>query len=414
MYKNNQQKENNITLQLMIQKLGINGEGIGYYQRKPIFIKGALPYELVEVKITSFKKTYGYGELVKIIKPSKDRVEPFCPYFGQCGGCSLEHLAYIKQCEAKHDQVVETFKKYFEGDTKITVKPTLGAKNTLNYRNRTQLPCRFDGHHVKTGLYAEGSNELIYVDKCALEQVNIQNILKDIRNYLSAKRVSVYNPKNRLGALRYLCIRSVGTSADIAVTAVLFEEDQDTIEALKGLASFDGVKSLSWCLNHDPRSLDIIKEPLHYLTQDHYITGAFGRLEAQLSPDSFFQLNTAQTSLLYYEIEKAAELTGVEHVLDMYCGIGSIGLSLAHKAKSVKGIDIKKENIDNAKEMIKVNHITNAEMYCGDAGDVLGKLTKEGYEPDVVIVDPPRTGLSQCLSEIAQRVGGGYLTLCDR
>lgn len=380
-------------LTLDVRRLGINGEGIAYSHQMAVFIPGALPFERVRARVTFTGAKFARGVLLSVEKPSKERVEARCPYFGKCGGCTLEHLRYAKQLEAKRDLVVETFTRYYEGDVKIAVKACIPAENEWGYRNRTQLPCRFDGKKLVTGLYATGTNELVYVDRCLLEEKMLGDLLVDIRELLTQKAIAVYNPRTRSGSLRYLSLRAFPETGEASVTGVLFQEDAAAREALALVGKLKGVANVSVCVNDDPKSLEIIKAPVETLAGQEKIHGKLGDLSFTISPDSFFQLNTAQSLRLYREVEIASGLTGNEKVLDLYCGIGSIGLYLARKAREIRGIDMSKTNIENARSFAQENGITNARFWCGDVVNFFKTFDEEGYRPDVIIVDPPRSGL---------------------
>ncbi|HBP26348.1 MAG TPA: 23S rRNA (uracil-5-)-methyltransferase RumA, partial [Acholeplasmatales bacterium] len=228
---------------LTIKRLGINGEGIGYYKRLAVFIPGAIVGEEVEVKIVKVEEKYAFGEIVKIKKPSETRVTPPCPYFGKCGGCTLQHMSYEEQLIQKKNMVLEAFERYFEGDHKaIRVSDMLGMENPYEYRNKTQLPTRHDGEKVVVGMYALDTNRLVYIDHCLIENPLISKTVKLVCEYLTASQINVYNPKFHQGNLRYLIVRGFMETNEVQVTFVLVEEEPRILKILKKVINIENIK----------------------------------------------------------------------------------------------------------------------------------------------------------------------------
>lgn len=374
---------------ITIKRLGINGEGIGYYKRLAVFVEGALPGEEVEVEITKLDDKFAYGKIIRIKKKSSFRVEPKCPYFGKCGGCDLLHLDYKAQLHEKKNLVIEAFNRYFDGDvSRIKFYDCIGMDDPFAYRNKTSLVLRFDGNKVVSGLYAKGTNQLVYVDECELESEIVRKTLKEVLAYLTLKRVSIFNTKTHEGIIRFLIIRAFNDK-DIQVTFVLAKEDAKTIEILKGTP----VPSVFYSINSDYKSVEMFGPNIECAKGKKQITANLGELSLKVSPKSFFQLNSIQVVKLYDEIKAVANLTGKEKVLDCYCGIGSIGLYLASDALEVRGIDINKDGIKDAIKYAKDNGITNSTFYAGNIIPYLHQFKEKGFIPDVLIVDPPRKGL---------------------
>ena len=386
-------KENDLLL-LTIKRLGINGEGIGYFKRLAVFVPGAIVGEVVEVKVTRVNEKYAYGEITKFKKTSLYRIEARCPYYGKCGGCQLQHLDYKEQLRQKKLMLVEAFERYYEGDfSKIKFNDTIGMEEPWRYRNKTQLPTRHDGEKVVVGMYAAESNRLVYIDECLIENELISNTMKDILNYLSKSSIDVYNPRFRQGNLRYIVLRGFEETQEVQVTFVLMKEDSRLINILKKTISLSNIKSVNYTINSDPKAIEIINDVVKNIAGTEKINGRLGKLKFSISPDSFFQLNTKQTVALYNEVKKAIKPTGEELVLDCYCGIGSIGLYLADEVKEVRGIDNNKTNIINAKEFATANNIENAKFYYGNILPHLNDFEEEGYVPDILVIDPPRRGM---------------------
>lgn len=384
----NQVKLNELIL-LTIKRIGINGEGVGFYKRQTIFVENALPGEIVEVKIIDTKQNYAIGEITKFKQKSPDRVTPLCPYYSKCGGCQLQHLSYETQLEEKKNIVIESFVRYFDGNVdKIRFNDTIGCENIWNYRNKSSLPCRHDGEKVVVGMYASNSNHLVFINDCMIENEIIKKTRDYILNFLSTNKVDIYNPKTRSGSLRYLVIRAFSDD-EVQVTFVLYNEDQKLIKLIKKL----NLPSIYYSINSDSKSIEIFGPKLICLKGKEAIEGKLGSLKFNISPKAFFQLNTKQTVVLYDEIKKACNLTGNEKVLDCYCGIGSIGMYLATGAKEVRGIDVNVDGIKDAKEFAKINNIDNIKFYNGNILPHLDQFEKDDFVPDIVVVDPPRKGL---------------------
>lgn len=399
---NNTNKKN--TLLLTVKRMGINGEGIAYYKRKAVFIPGTLVGEIVEVEITKDLEKYAYGKVTSYKKISSKRVNPKCPYFGRCGGCQLQHLSYEGQLEYKKDQVLEAFEKYYDGNyAKIFVKKCLGMDNPWEFRNKTQLPTRHDGDKVVVGLYEIDSNRLVYIDKCLIENKLISDTMTKILDYLTKASINVYNPRFRQGNLKYIVLRGFEETGEVQVTYVLCEEEKRIINILKKTIEIDNVVSINYSINNDPKAIEIMPNNVVNIGGKETVTGKLGHLTFNISPKSFFQLNSLQTTVLYDQIIKAVNPQGSENVVDLFCGIGSIGLYLANKVKEVRGVDILKENIENAKQFALENNITNTKFYCDNIIKKLKEFEEEGYNIDVAIVDPPRKGLELQLINYFQK-----------
>lgn len=385
----------NKKLLLTIKRIGINGEGIAYYKRQAVFIPNAIPGEIVEVKITKQKENYSYGEIIQYKKMSECRVKPRCEYYGTCGGCQLQHIDYKTQLEQKREIILETIDKYYEGKKdRLDIRECLGMDNPWEYRNKTQLPTRHDGDKVVVGMYKHDSNHLVYIDKCLIENQLISEIMQKVLDFLTKASINVYNPRFHQGNLRYIAIRGFENTNEVQVTFVLIKEEPRLLRILKDIIKLDSrIKSVYYSINDDPKSIEIITNKIYLISGIEQIAGKLGDLKYTISPNSFFQLNSKQTIVLYDEVLKALNPTGNEKVLDLYCGIGSIGLYVANKVKEVRGIDINVEGINNANQFAINNKITNAKFYSGNIIKQLDKFEKEGFIPDVVIVDPPRKGV---------------------
>ncbi len=388
----NKLKVNEIVF-ITIKRIGINGEGIGYYKRLAIFVENALVGEEVEVRITNSYDKYAIGEIVKIKKISTSRIKPQCPYYEKCGGCQLQHLEYEEQLKEKRNILIYSLERYFNGSNKIKINETIGMDEPYLYRNKTQLPIRHDGDKVVAGLYAKNTNKLVYIDECLIESKIVQKTFKAVLDILTKTNVDIYNPRFKQGLLRYVVVRGFEETKEVQVTLVIMELDSKISKALKLIAKIENVKSVNYCINTDLKGVEILNSQIVNVEGKTTIAGKLKDLSFDISPNSFFQLNTKQTPVLYEEIKKAINPQGDEKILDCYCGIGSIGLFLASSVKEVRGIDNNRENIENAKNFAERNSIKNAKFYYGNILPHLNTFKKSEYNPDVVIVDPPRKGL---------------------
>ena len=380
---------------LSIKRIGINAEGIGYYKRLAIFVPGALPGEEVVVRITDVEKQFARAQIVRIKKNiSENRVEPACPYYNKCGGCQLQHVNYETQLKFKKSIVEESFNKYYDGKlSEKLLKDTIGMENPYYYRNKVKLPVRYDGECLVTGLYASDTNKLVYIDKCLIEKEDIRVAIDEICRFLTKHQVIAYNPKVKDGVLRHIVARSSKLTKEIQVTLILYKRDQRTINIAKDLINIEHVGSVYISINSDLDSIENFGPETFKVAGSETITEQLGDYQFDLLPTAFFQLNQSQTEVLYNEITKVARIKGYENIVDGYCGVGTIGLWLSKHAKEVRGIDNNKEAIINANENAKKNNVQNATFYTGSILNYLDKWEKEGFVPDILVVDPPRTGM---------------------
>ena len=390
---------------LTIKRIGINGEGIGYYKRLAIFVDGVLPGEEIVTRITEVHDQYAKGVFVKFKgEKSLERVEPKCPYFGNCGGCDLQHCNYEYQLRIKKELVVEAFSKYYNKELNPKLfKDTIGMENPWHYRNKVKLPVRFDGEKLVTGLYQENSNRLVYIEECLIEKEDIRKAVKQICEVLTRFQVIAYNPKTKEGVLRHIVVRSSTFSNEMQVTLILYKEDKRTIKIARDLIKIPHVESVYYSINDDLEAIENFGEKNVLIIGKETIQERIGELKFRLLPTSFFQLNLKQTEKLYNTVLKLGKFRGTERVLDGYCGVGTIGLWVARSVLDVRGIDNNKQAIINANHNAEENGIENAKFYFGNLLPHLHQFADKGWEPDVLIVDPPRTGIDINLLHYLQK-----------
>lgn len=379
---------------LTIKRLGINGEGVGFYKRNVVFVKGALPGEVVTAKVVKIHKSYAEGEILKVREPSKDRVTPPCAVYEQCGGCQLQHLSYEGQLKEKRDIVIQSLEKYVkELVDKVEVRPTIGMEIPWNYRNKSAFQVRKEGNRILAGLYVEGTNKLLNIEDCTVQHPLTTKITVGVRKLFQKLNIPIYDRKSK-GLVRTIVVRTgieTGeTQVCLVTTRKIIPHKEELMKEIKKIDS--SIVSITQNINPLKTSL-IFGDETIVLDGKETIHEKLGELAFDLSSRAFFQLNPVQTVVLYDEIKKAAALTGKETVVDAYCGVGTIGLWLAGGAKEVRGMDVVPESIVDAKKNAKKANVQHAKYYVGTAEKWLSEWAKEGFIPDVVTVDPPRTGL---------------------
>ena len=376
-----------------IKRIGINGEGIAFYNKLAIFIEGALPKENVLVEITKATPKYAEAKIVEIKKVSPERKNVLCPYYTKCGGCNMMHLEYKASLKAKKDILIEAINRYSNiNPRKFEIRETIGSNEEMGYRFKATLPLRQGEHGVVFGLYAPNSEKFIRIKECLIHNKLINEIATGLCNALDLAGINAYGPKNKTGYARFAIIRASSLNGDSQVT-LIFAKKPDNLEKLSQLVlSIPHVKSLYYSINAEEENVEFYGEDVIYLAGEKYIYDQLDKYKYQLLPNSFFQLNTHQANVLFSEVKKIAKLKNTDTVLDAFCGVGAIGIYLADQVKEVIGVEVNKEAILNAKANIEINKLDNVRFIEGNASKILPYLNKNN-EIDVLVVDPPRSGL---------------------
>ena len=390
----------NDSLTVTIQDLGSEGEGIAKVEGYPIFIKDAVPNDVVKIKIIKAKKTYGYGRVEEIIEPSKDRVESKCPVARQCGGCSLQHYSYEKQLEYKQNKVKNCLER-IGGLSGIEEKmePILGMEHPWYYRNKAQFPVgkNKDGKIV-TGFYAGRTHSIIDNTHCYIQAEINEKLLEIVKEFLEQYEIPPYDEESHQGLVRHILTRVGFVTGEIMVCLVLNGDELPYADKLiEQLKNIDGMTSISININKE-KTNKILGNKVITLWGSDTITDYIGDVKYQISPLSFYQVNPMQTKVIYKKALEYAQLKGKETVWDLYCGIGTISLFLAQKAKKVYGVEIIPEAIEDARKNAELNRMENVEFFVGKAEDVLPEqYEKHKVYADVIVVDPPRKGCDETL-----------------
>lgn len=438
--------EKNQEYEITIEDIGNEGEGIGHIDGMAVFVKDAVPGDVARIKIIKAKKNYAYGRLMEILIPSVDRVEPICPHARQCGGCSIMQLRYEKQLEWKQSKVLNCLKRIGGiADVESKMEPIIGMGSVglsksgdnlcteadgqennmlgdekmsggkesfpaIRYRNKAQFPVRKDkdGHTV-IGFYAGRTHHVIDTDICYLQAPVNDEIIRRFRSFMEQYQVEPYDEENHSGLVRHILTRVGKKTGEIMVCVIINGKEligqipsknggkyanveQELVDCLKDIP---GMTSISLNVNQD-KTNRILGTRCRTIWGSDTITDYIGNVKYQINPLSFYQVNPEQTEKLYRKALEYADLHGDETVWDLYCGIGTISLFLAQKAKKVMGVEIIPEAIDDARKNAKMNGFDNVEFFVGKAEEVLPEQYKKyGVYADVIVVDPPRKGCDE-------------------
>lgn len=391
----------NDEIELYIESFASEGSGIGHFDGMAVFVGGAAAGDTVIAHIIKVKKTYAVGKTVKIIRRSDDRIAPDCEAFPSCGGCAFRHISYDAELKMKRQRVEDAFSRLAKID--IKAEEIIGADSIDGYRNKAEYPVSFDGERLKIGFYAARSHRIIDCGNCRLQPPVFAKIVKIIRIWIAENGISVYDAEKHKGLIRHIYLRQGAVTKEIMVCLVI---NGDTLpkadRLLENLLIIPEIKSVVININKDKTNV-ILGDTSKTVWGEDYIYDILCGVKIRLSPLSFYQVNHAQAEKLYSKAAEFAGLQNTETVLDMYCGAGTIGLSMAERAKKIIGAEIIPEAVEDAKFNAELNGINNAEYYCADAAKASLMLKEKGVLAQVVILDPPRKG---CDAELIKTVSG--------
>ena len=400
-------KKNDV-FQVRIEDMSDTGEGIGKTDGFTWFVKDAVIGDVVEARVMKTKKSYGFARLMQVLEPSACRVTPRCPSARQCGGCQLQAMSYEEQLRFKENKVRNNLSR-IGGLTEIPMEPIIGMDEPWRYRNKAQFPFGKDKDgRIITGFYAGRTHAIIEQEDCLLGVEENQPILDCIRGFMEEYHIAPYEEALHKGLVRHVLIRKGFTTGELMVCLVLngdvkkLKAPEVLVERLVKLFP-SHMASISCSINREKTNVIMGKEIVN-LHGPGYITDYIGNVCYRISPLSFYQVNPVQTQKLYGTALEYAGLTGEETVWDLYCGIGTISLFLAQKAKKVYGVEIIPQAIDDARANAKLNHFENVEFFVGKAEEILPEqYEKNQVYADTIVVDPPRKGCdSVCLDTIVK------------
>lgn len=453
--------QKNDIYEMTIEDIGNDGEGIGHIADRQsgknfaVFVKDTVVGDVIKVKLIKIKKSYAYGRLVEILKSSPYRIDPVCEKARSCGGCTLMHMDYQSQLDYKKNKVKGCLQRIGGIDcVEELMEPCHGMESPYNYRNKMQFPVAVDKNgKVKIGFYAGHTHDVIDLNECAIGHKVNKFIVKELRKWLQKwhdKSLDfIYNEENNTGLVRHILTRVGFTTGEVMVCIVIngngFGEQcqkELSIAVNKAVSDYNeevaaarnkecekensatgtnnkcendksvtgtnkvlSLKYLGYNINKE-KTNRILGNKCVTLEGKDYITDYIGDVKFNISPLSFYQVNPYQTEKLYGKALEYASLSGGEIVWDLYCGIGTISLFLAKKAKEVYGVEIVPQAIEDAKVNAKINNIDNAHFYCEDAGAFADRIKgtigtcNSIPKPDVIVVDPPRKGLDGRLIDV--------------
>ncbi|NBH13558.1 23S rRNA (uracil(1939)-C(5))-methyltransferase RlmD [Lachnospiraceae bacterium] len=405
--------QKNMELELLIEDIGVNGEGIGKAGGAAFFVKDAVIGDRVLVKIMKMKKRYGYARLIKVLSPSLYRTKPLCDYYRQCGGCQLQVLAYAQQLQYKERKVRNNleriggfrFAEIEQDKQRILFHPVIGMEEPFFYRNKAQFPVGTDKEgKIITGFYAARSHTIISNRSCCLGADINEKILDIVISFMEQHHISAYDEASGTGLVRHVVIRYGFVTKEIMVCLVINGSSMPGADKLAAeLQKLPGMTSVLLNVNEEQTNV-ILGSRVIKLWGQEYISDFIGNVKYRISPLSFYQVNPVQTKKLYETALAYAGLTGREIVWDLYCGIGTISLFLARQSKRVYGVEIVAPAIEDARNNARINGIENVEFFVGKAEEVLPQwYEREKIFADVIVVDPPRKGCDmKCLETIVK------------
>lgn len=381
-----------------IVDISFDGKAVLKQDNLTIFTDSGVIGDVVKVEIEKLKKSYVLAKTIEIVEKSPHRIESRCEYSNVCGGCQFQDFDYDEELKLKKSKVRNDLERIGKiQDYKLY--DTIGAEELDHYRNNIQMPIMKSKGKAVIGYFEKASHRIVDIDKCLIQEEIAGEIIKSLKEFIEEENVSCYNRRDNKGLLRHVIIRTSKATKEAMVILVINGKDVPNLEVfVSKLMKIKEVTSLY---------LNVNKERTNLVTGDKYklvfgekkITDKIGNLEYKISPQSFFQVNTKQAEKLYEKVAEFANLSGDEVVVDLYSGIGTIGLYLADKAKEIVGVEVVERAVMDAKLNAKINNIENAKFFEGTSEKMLPVLEQVGIVPDVLVLDPPRKGCDEALLE---------------
>ena len=389
--------QKNDYIDVVFEDLTHDGAGVAKVDGYPLFVPNGLPGEKAKIKVLKVNKGYGFGRLIEIIEASPYRIDAPCPIYKECGGCQLQHLSYEGQMIAKEKQVRDVLQRIGKLQD-VKVHPVLGMENPWRYRNKAQVPIGEHEGGLIGGFYQQRSHQIIDMKECLIQQEKNDQVVQIVKEICSRFSVRAYDEQKHKGDLRHIMARYGLVSGEVMVVLVTRTKELPNKNKIIDdiLAAIPGVKSIVQNVNSKKTNV-IFGDETKILWGEEVIYDSIGDIQFAISARSFYQVNPEQTKVLYEKALEYAGLNGEETVIDAYCGIGTISLFLAQKARKVYGVEIVPEAIEDARRNAALNGITNVEFAVGEAEAVIPNWYEAGVQADVLVVDPPRKGCDEKL-----------------
>ncbi len=377
--------------------LTIEGYGIAKINNFTVFVEGAVVGDILRIQPTKIKKNYGFAKIVSVVSLSKNRQEPKCKAFGECGGCTLSHIKYNEQLRIKQKHVLDNLKRIAYVDADVNSFPIIGMEYPLNYRNNAQFVAGFENNKIILGYFKNNSHDIIPIESCELVHNTHKEIIEVIKDFMDENKILPYNFKTKKGLVRHIIYRIGFATNEKMVCFVLNGKKLPNADSLiDKLKKIDGLKSLCININETNGSL-IMGENTKTLWGKDSILDFIGEYKFEISAGAFYQINPVQTKILYDKVVELAQISSDDVVADLFCGIGTISIYVAKYAKKVYGIEISKDAIKNARKNADLNKMNNVFFIEGAAESRFAELAD--LNPSVIIVDPPRKGCQASLLE---------------
>ncbi|MEO0984251.1 MAG: 23S rRNA (uracil(1939)-C(5))-methyltransferase RlmD [Cyanobacteria bacterium J06639_14] len=383
------------TLELSITDLSSEGDGVGRWDNRVVFVPDTVPGDRVQIRLVRAKPTFGRGKLLAVLEAASERIRPACIVADKCGGCQWQPVAYTAQLAAKEQQLVDALQR-IGGFSDITVDPILKADNSLGYRNKATYPLGVSAEGtVKAGYFRKGTHQIVNLNQCPVQDARLDPLLAEVKQDIQRQEWSIYDEETRQGALRHLALRVGRRTGQMLLTLVSTTWDLPGLSTQCGQWKERYPDLAGICVNLNPKSGNAIwgKETRYVLGQP-YLEERFAGLVFHIYPTTFFQVYTEQAERLLRIILDELQLQGTETVVDAYCGIGTLTLPLAQRAAYTVGLEVQPEAVEMAQANAKLNRIRKVRFQTGAVAKLLPQVTESlrGQTPDIVLLDPPRKG----------------------
>lgn len=403
----------NDEIKLNIEAMTSEGSAVGHYDGLAVFVRGAVPGDEIIAHIIKKSKNYAIAIIKDITRYSESRIKSDCPVSDKCGGCSFRNMTYNEELKYKRARVRDAISRI--GHIDAPVAEIIGASDIDNYRNKAQFPTAINDGELTAGFYAYKSHRIIPCNACRLQAPEFEKCLEAFSNWVCKADITSYDERTGKGLLRHIYLRKAVGTGEIMACAVINAGNLPKKEVLiEELCRIKGMASI--CININKKQSNVILgEETKIIWGSDTITDILLGKRFVISPNSFYQVNHDQCEKLYTKAAEYANLSGCETVVDLYCGAGTIGLTMADKAQQIFGIEIVPQAIENAKANARINSIDNAEFFCGDAFEGAKELERRSIKPDVVILDPPRKGCQKELFDVIKKMSPNRIVYvsCD-